>query len=89
VSQFANKKVKTLLHICAVSALRFDPELKAYFERKTKTEGKPKMAVINAIRYKVVLRIFACLNQDRVYKKGYIRPGSLLCVNDTAMMIEN
>ncbi|WCT14431.1 IS110 family transposase [Mucilaginibacter jinjuensis] len=71
VSKLANKRVKALLHTCALNAIRHDPELKAYFERKHKEEGKPKMAVLNAVRNKLVLRIFACLNQDREYEPNY------------------
>ncbi|OKS88196.1 IS110 family RNA-guided transposase [Mucilaginibacter polytrichastri] len=73
ISNMANKRVKALLHTCALSAVRHDPELKAYYERKTKTDGKPKMAVLNAVRNKIVLRIFACLNQDRCFERNYQR----------------
>lgn len=72
-SAFANKKVKSLLHACAVSAVRYDPEIRAYYQRKTGEDGKPKMSAYNAIRYKLILRIFACVNQDRDYQKKYKR----------------
>ena len=42
VSAFANKRMKSLLHICAVSIIRCDVELEAFYERKTLVEGKPK-----------------------------------------------
>jgi transposase len=74
ISPIANRKMKTLLHLCAMGAVYRQPELKAYFERKTKVEGKPKMAVINAVRYKLILRVFACVRQDRLYTIDYIRP---------------
>jgi transposase len=74
VSPFANKKVKAVLHLCAMTSVRNDSEIKAYYERKTLKEGKPKMAVLNAIRNKIILRIFACLNQDRLYLKDFINP---------------
>jgi transposase len=74
LSHFANKEIKSLLHLSAVTALRCDDEIKAYYERKTKSEGKPKLAVINAIRNKIVLRVFACVNQDRYFVKNYERP---------------
>ncbi len=72
VSQFANKKLKRLLHLCATSAIQHDKELKAYYERKI-LEGKNKMSVINAVRNKLVLRIFAILRDDRDYVENYIR----------------
>jgi transposase len=70
VSHIANKKMKALLHICAIGALRCDAEIKAYYERKV-AEGKPKMAVINAIRFKLINRVYACVNQNRIYQKNY------------------
>jgi transposase len=73
VSHIANKRVKSLIHVCAVRAIRIDQELKAYYERKTQVEGKPKMAVFNAVRYKLILRAFVCVNQNRPYTKDYIR----------------
>jgi len=74
VSHLANKKMKTLLHLCARNARRCVPELKSYFERKTSVEGKNKMLVFNAIRYKLILRVFACVNQGRLYQSTYQRP---------------
>ena len=44
VSPYANKKLKKLLHLCALSAIKNDAELKLYFERKV-TEGKNKMKI--------------------------------------------
>ncbi|WP_426671927.1 IS110 family transposase [Mucilaginibacter sp. McL0603] len=73
VSPYANRKVKALLHVCALNAIRFDEELKSYYERKTKVGGKLKLKVINAVRYKLILRIFACVNQSRSYIKNYKR----------------
>lgn len=70
VSPFANKKLKSLLHLCALSAIRYDEELKAYYERKTK-DGKNKMSVINAVRNKLALRINAVLRDNRTYVKNY------------------
>ena len=71
VSPLANKKMKSLLHICAISALRGKNELKLYYDRKV-AEGKPKMAVINAIRNKIILRVFACINENRLYTQDPI-----------------
>jgi transposase len=71
ISHIANKKIKSLLHICALGASRYDAELKQYYERKV-SEGKAKMAVLNALRYKLIQRIFACVKQDRLFIKEYI-----------------
>lgn len=62
VHPLANKKLKTLLNMCALSAKRKDNELKEYYQRKTE-EGKNPMLVLNAIRCKLLARIFATINR--------------------------
>jgi len=68
VSHLANKKMKSLLHMCALNAIRVDNEITRYFNRKL-MEGKPKLLVINAIRYKLICRIFTCIRQNRLFVK--------------------
>lgn len=68
VSQMANKPLKKLLHLAAIGAVSRPGELRSYFERKV-AEGKNKMLVINAIRNKIILRIFACVRQDKLFVK--------------------
>ena len=70
VSNMANKQVKKLLHMAAMVAATFDKDIKAYYERKV-IEGKNKMAVLNAVRNKLIHRIFACVRQNREYEKIY------------------
>lgn len=71
VSHMANKKVKTLLHLSALVAIQHNPELKLYYQRKVTGEKKNKMSVINAVRNKLILRIFACVKQNRAYENNY------------------
>jgi transposase len=70
VSNMANKHVKKLLHMAALSAIIYNKELKAYYERKV-AEGKNKMAVVNAIRNKLIHRIFSCVRENRKYEETY------------------
>jgi transposase len=70
VSQMANKNIKTLLHLAALSTIRMQGDLREYYNCKV-SEGKNKMSVLNAIRNKLILRIFACVNQNREYEKNY------------------
>ena len=72
VSKEANRKMKTLLHISALQAIRHNAEIKQYYERKTKGEGKPKLVAINAVRSKLISRVFACVNRDSAYLHDYI-----------------
>lgn len=70
VSHMANKKMKSLLHMAALSSITVKGEMRIYFDRKV-AEGKNKMLIINAIRNKLIHRIFACVNQNRKYEKIY------------------
>ena len=71
LSNRADKSIKTLLHMAALSATRTQGELHDYYVRKV-TGGKNKMSVINAIRAKLVLRMFAVIRNNQFYQKNYI-----------------
>jgi transposase len=70
VSHMANKSLKVLLHMAAVSAIQHDPELKQYYLRKTAT-GKHAMCVINAVRNKLVLRIARVVERQSPFVDNY------------------
>lgn len=71
VSHRANKDIKKLLHMSAVSVIhKKDGELKTYYERKI-GEGKNKMSVINALRSKIVARMFAVIKRNEFYSPIY------------------
>lgn len=69
-SKMCNRRMKALIGACAVSASRYIPEIRDYYQRK-QAEGKHKMSVLNAIGFKVISRIFTCIKQDRPYEKEY------------------
>jgi transposase len=79
VSGLANKKMKSLLHICALSAIHRDVEITAYFDRKI-DEGKPKMCILNAIRNKLICRAFACVRQGRLFEQRFVQNAPILVV---------
>lgn len=66
VSSFANKKLKKLLHLAAMAATKVKGEIKQYYIRKVK-QGKNKMSVLNAIRNKLVKRMFAVIQRQSPY----------------------
>ena len=70
VSTFANKRLKTLLHMCVISARTHAEEFRKYFEKKI-AEGKHAMCILNAIRNKIVQRIYACVTKGRVYETNF------------------
>jgi transposase len=66
VSRQANQMLKKLLHLAAMAATRAAGDLREYFIRKVK-EGKNKMSVINAIRNKLVHRMFSVIKRQTPY----------------------
>lgn len=72
VSLHANKKMKSLLFMGAMSAAHGSGELADYYQRKIK-EGKHAWSVYNAIANKIIHRIYACVRDQRMYQKKYNR----------------
>ena len=66
VSHLANKKLKSLLTMAAISAVKSDTMLKTKYEQKRK-EGKAKMCALNIIRFKLIERIFAVIKRQTPY----------------------
>jgi ABC-type Zn uptake system ZnuABC Zn-binding protein ZnuA len=59
--------MKTLLNNCASVAVEHDPDLKVYYQQKTQ-EGKAKMSALNAMKAKIINRVFATINRGSAYK---------------------
>ena len=62
IHPIADRKMKSLLSMSAISAIQHDKELKTYYAKRV-AAGKPKMLVLNIIRNKLVSRIFATVNR--------------------------
>ncbi len=70
VHKMANKELKKLLHMGALSAIQHYEEFRVYYKRKVK-EGKHEFAVLNAVRSKIVLRAVAVINKQQPYEEHY------------------
>lgn len=66
VSIYADKSVKKILHLAAMRAIQLPTDFKQYYHRKV-NEGKNKMSVLNAIRNKIIHRIFAVIKNQKTY----------------------
>lgn len=66
VSHMANKKMKSILSMGVNAAVRFDKEINLYYNQKL-AEGKEKGTVINAVKNKLVQRIFAVVKRKSPY----------------------
>lgn len=68
VSQRADKSLKAMLHLCALTvARRCRPNHFSEYYRRKVDEGKNPMSVLNAIRSKLVLTMFAVIRTDQPY----------------------
>lgn len=70
VSNFANKRLKKLLHMVAMSTISRDSQMSQYFQRKV-NEGKNRMLVLNAIRNKILHRLCAVIKRGTPFQIDY------------------
>jgi transposase len=66
VSNLANKKIKSLLDLCAKTSKQHNQEMKKYYKERVDA-GKNKMSTINIIRNKIVSRMLAVVNRNEPY----------------------
>ncbi|HEY4965672.1 MAG TPA: transposase [Puia sp.] len=66
VSNLANKQMKKMLHLAALSASHTDIEMIAYYTRRV-NDGKSKMCALNIIRNKLLARVFAVAKRGTAY----------------------
>ena len=70
VSNLADKKMKAILHMTCLGAIKSDSEIKAYYKRK-REQGKPTMLVMNNIKFKIISRAFAVINRETPFVNIY------------------
>ena len=70
VSHQAHKGLKTALHLAAMGAIRTEGDFQDFYTRKV-SEGKNKMSVLNAVRNKLIHRVFALVRDNTMYQKNY------------------
>lgn len=66
VSHLANKKLKSIITMCAISAIQHNPEMKRYYQKRV-SEGKNRMSTVNIIRNKLIARVFAVVKRQTPY----------------------
>lgn len=70
VSHQARKRLKALIHMGAMSAIQMKGDLQDYYLRKL-AEGKHTMLVLNAVRNKLIHRVYAVVRRGEKYDKNY------------------
>jgi transposase len=71
VSHLAHKEIKQELNQAAKTAIRHDTELRAYAERKLKNKAYP--LVLNNVKFKLILRMFALVKRGEKFVENYQR----------------
>ncbi|MNT64466.1 Transposase IS116/IS110/IS902 family protein [compost metagenome] len=71
VSHLAHKELKQELNQAAKTAMVHDPEIIAYAERKLK--NKCYSLVLNNVKFKLILRMFALVKRGEMYVENYKR----------------
>lgn len=66
VSHYANKKMKSLLYLSASSAIQNDDELRNYYQKRIES-GKSRMSTMNAVKNKIISRVFAVIKRGTPY----------------------
>jgi transposase len=75
VSPRCNRRLRTVLYMCALVARRFCPHLKAFADRLAE-RGKAKKQVIVAVMRKLAHAIFAVLSTRMPYNGALLCPGA-------------
>lgn len=67
ISKRGSKYLRRELYFAAKASIMFDPELKAWYEKK-KAQGKHYNLCMCAIARKILLRVWACWKEQREYQ---------------------
>lgn len=66
VSKLAMADIKAMITQAALSAVTYDDEMSEYYQRKT-AQGKHPCSVLNAVKFKLICRMFAVIRRGRKY----------------------
>lgn len=66
ISKYGDKEMKRLMTLAAQSAILYDPQIKSFYQRKLKA-GKSKKNTRNAVRNKLLSRIFSVAKRGTPY----------------------
>jgi transposase len=70
VHHMANKKLKLMLHLSAMRIARMKNSIRDYYDAKV-TQGKSRMSALNAVRNKLLSKMFAVIKSGKMYQENY------------------
>ena len=71
VSLYADKQLKSLLHMASISAIKSTNDIQKYYQRKIE-QGKNKMSVLNAVRNKILHIICAMIKNQTFFNNRLV-----------------
>jgi len=71
ISRMGGRKIRAALYVCSWSAIRFNPQCKAMWERMTK-KGKPGKVVMMAVVNKLIRMIYSMVTNDTMYNPSFL-----------------
>jgi transposase len=66
VHPYANRQLKSLINMAAMSAIQLPGEYRIYYRKRIEL-GKNKMSTINIVRNKLIFRVFAVIKRGSPY----------------------
>jgi transposase len=66
------KAVRRILYLAALSAVRFNPDMKA-FRQRLKSVGKPSKLILIAVARKLVILANTLIHQDRTWQPNPVK----------------
>ena len=67
VSHAGHNEIKTVLTEAARSAIQHDRQLREYYTPRKRAEGKTHGCVMNAVKFKIICRMFAVVRRQTAY----------------------
>lgn len=88
---YSNRKLGALLSQAAISAVRFSPDIKAYYDRLV-AAGKPKGLALNNVRNKLIHIMFSLVKNGCDYEEGHewkrrLQAGDIATRKETSRLI--
>ncbi len=71
ISRMGGHKIRAALYVCSWSAIRFNPQCKAMWERMTK-KGKPGKVILMAVVNKLIRMIYSMVINNTMYNPTFL-----------------
>jgi transposase len=71
ISRMGGSRIRTMLYMCAWSAVRYNPQCKAMWERM-KEKGKPGKLILMAVVNKLIRLMYSMIIHDTMYNPNFL-----------------